>query len=301
MYPTLYHLIFDLFGIEIPFLTHFNMFGLLVAFAFLGANYFFLKEILRKEKQGLIVSKESKSTPREHVSIITLIAIVFGFLGAKIFAWLEDPVPLSEFFSDPFSGLTIYGGLITAFVAAVGYLKWHKMPLLLFMDAVAPGLMISYGIGRLGCHISGDGDWGIVNNVPTPPYLPNWLWSYNYPNNVLNEGIAVKNCIYNDFCFQLAEPVYPTPLYETFFALILFLILRRLRTRIKIAGQLFFVYLIFNGIERFFIEKIRINSVYDIAGFSITQAEIISVLFVINGVIGFLWLKNQNQESNSNN
>lgn len=277
------------------------MFGLLVAFAFLGANYFFLKEILRKEKQGLIVSKESKSTPREHVSIITLIAIVFGFLGAKIFAWLEDPVPLSEFFSDPFSGLTIYGGLITAFVAAVGYLKWHKMPLLLFMDAVAPGLMISYGIGRLGCHISGDGDWGIVNNVPTPPYLPNWLWSYNYPNNVLNEGIAVKNCIYNDFCFQLAEPVYPTPLYETFFALILFLILRRLRTRIKIAGQLFFVYLIFNGIERFFIEKIRINSVYDIAGFSITQAEIISVLFVINGVIGFLWLKNQNQESNSNN
>lgn len=301
MYPTLYHLIYDIFGIEINFLNHFNMFGLLVALAFLGANFFFLKEVLRKEKQGLIVSKEGKSTPREHVSIITLIAIVFGFLGAKIFAWLEDPVPLSEFFSDPFSGLTIYGGLITAFVAAVGYLKWQKMPLLPFMDAVAPGLMISYGIGRLGCHISGDGDWGIVNNAPTPPYLPNWLWSYNYPNNVLNEGIAVKDCIYNDFCFQLAEPVYPTPLYETFFALILFLILWRLRTRIKIAGQLFFVYLIFNGIERFFIEKIRVNSVYNIAGFSITQAEIISVLFVISGVIGFLWLKNQNQESNSNN
>lgn len=277
------------------------MFGLLVALAFLGANYFFLKEVLRKEKQGLIVSKEGKSTPREHVSMITLIAIVFGFLGAKIFAWLEDPVPLSEFFSDPFSGLTIYGGLITAFVAAVGYLKWHKMPLLPFMDAVAPGLMISYGIGRLGCHISGDGDWGIVNNSPTPSWIPDWLWSYNYPNNVLNEGIGVKDCIYNDFCFQLAEPVYPTPLYEAFFALILFIILWRLRAQLKRAGQLFFIYLIFNGIERFFIEKIRVNSVYDIADFSITQAEIISVLFVISGVIGFLWLKNQKQGINSNN
>ncbi len=277
------------------------MFGLLVALAFLGANYFFLKEVLRKEKQGLIVSQEGKSTPREHVSMLTLIAIVFGFLGAKIFAWLEDPVPLSEFFSDPFSGLTIYGGLITAFIASVIYLRWYKMPLLQFMDAVAPGLMISYGIGRLGCHISGDGDWGIVNNAPTPSWIPNWLWSYSYPNNVLNEGILLKDCIYNDYCFQLAEPVYPTPLYEAFFALILFLILWKLRTKIKIAGQLFFIYLIFNGVERFFIEKIRVNSVYEVLSFSITQAEIISVLFVISGVIGVLWLKNQKQEINSNN
>lgn len=298
MYPTLYHLIFDLFGFEIPFLTHFNMFGLLVAFAFLGANYFFLKEVLRKEKQGLIISKEGKPTPREHVSIITLIAIVFGFLGAKLFAWLEDPIPLSEFFSDPFSGLTIYGGLITAFVAAVAYLKWYKMPLLHFMDAVAPGLMISYGIGRLGCHISGDGDWGIVNKTPNPFWIPENLWSYSYPNNVLNEGIKLKDCIYNDYCFQLAEPVYPTPLYEAFFALILFLILWRLRIKIKIAGQLFFIYLIFNGFERFFIEKIRVNSVYEILGLSITQAEIISVLFIISGVIGFFWLKNEKRNTN---
>ena len=277
------------------------MFGLLVAFAFLGANYFFLKEVLRKEKLGLIITPEGRTTPKEHVSMITLIAIVFGFLGAKIFAWLEDPVPLSEFFSDPFSGLTIYGGLITAFVAAVAYLKWYKMPLLHFMDAVAPALMISYGIGRLGCHISGDGDWGIVNNAPTPPWIPDWIWSYSYPNNVLNEGMKLKDCIYNDYCFQLAEPVYPTPLYEAFFSLVLFLILWRLTTKLKIAGQLFFLYLIFNGVERFFIEKIRVNSVYEIAGFSFTQAEIISVLFVVIGVIGFQWLKKQHQKIISNN
>lgn len=298
MYPTLYHLIYDLFGIKIAFLTHFNMFGLLVAFAFLGANYFFTKEVVRKEKDGLIPNIEGKPTPKEHVSMLTLIAIVFGFIGAKVFAWLEDPIPLNEFLSDPFSGLTIYGGLITAFVASIIYLKWYKMPLLHFMDAVAPGLMISYGIGRLGCHISGDGDWGIVNNSPTPFWLPEWLWKYTYPNNVLNEGVAIPNCIYSDYCFQLAEPVYPTPLYETLAALILFLILWKLRKRIHIAGQLFFVYLIFNGIERFFIEKIRVNAVYTISGLSITQAEIISVLFMIGGVIGFLWLKNQHESKN---
>lgn len=300
MYPTLYHLIYDIFGVEIHFLNHFNMFGLLVALAFLGASYFFTKEVLRKEKEGLIPVKKDKPTPKEHVSMLTLIAIVFGFIGAKVFAWLEDPIPLTEFLSDPFSGLTIYGGLITAFVPSIIYLKWYKIPLLHFMDAVAPGLMLSYGIGRMGCHISGDGDWGIVNKAPTPSWIPEWLWKYNYPNNVLNEGIAIPNCIYNDFCFQLAEPVYPTPLYETIAAIILFIILWRLRTQIKTAGQLFFIYLIFNGIERFFIEKIRVNAVYNIANFSITQAEIISVLFIITGVIGFLWLKNQQQRLNSN-
>ncbi|MCT4583017.1 MAG: prolipoprotein diacylglyceryl transferase [Flavobacteriales bacterium] len=299
MYPTLYHLVYDIFGIEIHFFNHFNMFGLLVAFAFLGANYFFTKEVLRKEKEGLIPNEEGKTTPKEHVSMLTLIAIIFGFIGAKLFAWLEDPVPLDVFFSDPFSGLTIYGGLITAFLAAVIYLRKYKMPLLHFMDAVAPGLMLSYGIGRLGCHISGDGDWGIVNNSPTPSWFPEWLWKYNYPNNVLNEGIAIPNCIYNDYCFQLAEPVYPTPLYEAFAALILFLILWNLRTKIKIAGQLFFVYLTLNGLERFFIEKIRVNAVYNLAGFSITQAEIIAVLFMLIGITGYFWLKKHHSTSSS--
>ncbi len=270
------------------------MFGLLVAFAFLGANYFFTKEVVRKENEGLISTEEGKTTPKEHVSMLTLIAIIFGFIGAKLFAWLEDPIPLGEFFSDPFSGLTIYGGLIAAFVASIIYLRRYKMPLLHFMDAVAPGLMLSYGIGRLGCHISGDGDWGIVNNTPTPSWFPEWLWKYNYPNNVLNEGVAIPNCIYDDYCFQLANPVYPTPIYEAFAALILFLILWRLRTKIKIAGQLFFVYLTLNGLERFFIEKIRVNAVYNLAGFSITQAEIIAVIFMLIGIVGYIWLKRLN-------
>ncbi len=159
------------------------------------------------------------------------------------------------------------------------------------MDAVAPALMLAYGVGRLGCHVSGDGDWGIVNNTAAPNWMPDWLWSYNYPNNVLGEGVLIPECIYDDYCYQLLNPVYPTPLYETMASILFFIILWKLRPRLKIAGQLFFIYLIFNGVERFFVEKIRINEVYNISGWAITQAEIISVTFIVIGVIGFFRLK----------
>jgi len=291
MYPTLYHFVFDLFGISLPFLKNFNTFGLLVAIAFLVAHAIFTKEIKRKTKEGLLIEKET--SPLEHVNTITLIAIIFGFLGAKIFAWLEDPIPLSIFLSDPFSGLTIYGGLITAFLASVFYLKRYKEPILIYMDAVAPALMLGYGIGRLGCHISGDGDWGIVNNSTAPIWIPKWLWSYNYPNNVLQEGELISNCIYNDFCYQLSTPVYPTPLYESIVSLLLFGILWFLRKKIKTAGLLFFIYVFFNGLERFFIEKIRVNTLYYIGDFAITQAEIISIFFILIGIIGIVFFRNK--------
>ena len=291
MYPTLYHFFFSTFGFELEFLRYFNSFGLLVALAFLIAKFVFSLEIKRKTNLGLLKQEKGNPSPQEHVGVILLIAIVFGFLGAKIFAWLENPIPLVEFFRDPFSGLTIYGGLILAFFVSFFYLKWYKMPVLHFMDAVAPALMLAYGIGRLGCHVSGDGDWGIINNTPVPKWIPNWLWSYNYPHNVLGEGVPIPNCIYNDYCFQLLQPVYPTPLYETIFSVLFFLILWKLRTKVKIAGQLFFIYLIFNGVERFFIEKIRVNDTYNIIGWEITQAEIISVAFIGIGIVGFLGLK----------
>jgi len=291
MFPTLYHFLFGTFDLEIDFLRYFNSFGLFVAFAFLIAKFIFSIEIKRKTDLGFIAYKTNTPSPQEHVSVIMLIAIVFGFLGAKIFAWLENPIPLSEFLADPFNGLTIYGGLIFAFFISFFYLKWYKMPVLQFMDAVAPALMLAYGVGRLGCHVSGDGDWGIVNKSIAPNWVPEWLWSYSYPNNVLGEGVLIPDCIYNDYCYQLLNPVYPTPLYETIVSTLFFILLWKLRPKVKKAGQLFFIYLFLNGIERFFIEKIRVNEFYSIVGWEITQAEIISVTFMLIGVFGFLRLR----------
>ena len=167
------------------------------------------------------------------------------------------------------------------------------------MDSIAPSLIIAYGIGRIGCHVSGDGDWGITNLAAKPEwmsFLPDWIWAYTYPNNVINAGIPIEGCT-GRYCMELANPVFPTPLYEIAMAGIIFLILWTIRRKITTAGVLFFVYLTLNGIERFFIEKIRVNTKYDILG-GITQAEIISSLLILIGIIGCaILLKNRKTPS----
>ena len=225
---------------------------------------------------------------------LVFIAAIAGIIGAKIFHQLEN---INEFLADPIgsllslSGLTFYGGLIVAAITIVIYAKKNKIPWMRLADTVGPVLMIGYAIGRIGCQVSGDGDWGIVNLEPKPEwlsFLPDWIWAYDYPHNVLNQGIQIDGCT-GAHCFRLAEPVFPTPFYETTICMILFLVLWLLRKKIKIPGILFSIYLIMNGFERFFIEKIRINETYHIFNYHITQAEIISVVLVILGIAGIIF------------
>jgi prolipoprotein diacylglyceryltransferase len=148
--------------------------------------------------------------------------------------------------------------------------------------------MLAYAVGRIGCQVAGDGDWGIINSHPKPfSWLPNWMWAYTYPHNVAREGIPIPGCT-DKFCLELAEARYPTPFYETMVCLVLFLILWSLRKRLKIPGTLFALYLILNGLERFFIEKIRVNTRLDLFGFQPTQAEVISTLLFFGGLA--IWL-----------
>jgi prolipoprotein diacylglyceryltransferase len=144
--------------------------------------------------------------------------------------------------------------------------------------------MIAYAIGRIGCHLSGDGDWGIVNNLPAPSYVPSWLWSFDYPHNVINDGVPIPGCA-GRHCYHLPQPVFPTPLYESIACSVLFFILWSFRTKWKQTGLMFGVYLVLNGFERFSIELIRVNEKYHVGSFSFTQAELIAVLLVISGLI----------------
>ena len=117
-----------------------------------------------KQKQVTPEWIEVSVNPSELVGNITIIAAAAGLLGAKIFNDLEN---IDSFIKDPigetfsFSGLTMYGGLIFGAIAVIWYGRKNKIPALVLCDANAPGLMLAYGFGRIGCQVAGDGDWGI--------------------------------------------------------------------------------------------------------------------------------------------
>jgi prolipoprotein diacylglyceryltransferase len=280
--------------------------------------------------------------PHDRVGEITIIALVFGLLGAKLFdifenwsAFLEKP---SSFIFSP-AGLTFYGGLICAAIAIWLYARKHKIGFWHLNDAAAPALILAYAVGRIGCQVSGDGDWGIYNSayaidqtgkitVSTPgqfqktlesssnfflsdpnhktladvphktfikpsalSFLPNWIFAYDFPHNVNDSGIPLSGCEDKKYCNHLPAPVFPTSFYETVICLLLFAILWILRKKMKIPGTLFAVYLMVNGIERFFIEKIRVNNRMNLFGLHPTQAELISVLLFLSGLIIYIVLK----------
>lgn len=315
--------------------------GHLPAGLLVGGIFAFVKW-WEKNKQKLAKSEERtiRIWPHDRVGDMVILAAVFGFLGAKIFHNLEN---WNEFWKNPieallsFSGLTFYGGLICAAIAIIWYAKKHRIAVRHLADSIAPALMLAYAIGRIGCQVAGDGDWGILNsaylsspeakivrsdsatfnktltanaaiymeqsgytsteqvqhkNVPGPSWLPKWMIAYNYPHNVINEGVTIKNCA-GQYCRQLPIPVFPTPFYETVFCLLLTALLFALRSRTTVAGTVFAVYLILNGLERFFIEKIRVNTQYDFFGFHPTQAELISTFLILTGVVLIFFLNSK--------
>ncbi len=250
-----------------------------------------------KEKEKLPEAKTVTETawPHQMTMNIVIYAAVAGLLGAKIFHNLEN---MDDFMADPveallsFSGLTFYGGLICAAIVVIWYAtKKLNVPALVICDVTAPGLMLSYGTGRIGCHLSGDGDWGIANTSPKPGWFPfpDWMWSYNYPHNVVGEGQLIPGCV-GKHCYELVPPVFPTPFYEAVACILVFFVLWNLRKRISIPGILFFVYLTLNGMERLAVEQIRVNTKYHLFGHGITQAEILSTLMMIGGLIGCFYL-----------
>jgi phosphatidylglycerol---prolipoprotein diacylglyceryl transferase len=234
------------------------------------------KHLKEKRKEVLV-------GPSFYVGTATTIAFVAGILGSKLFAMLE---PGSNFWQDPlgdlmsFNGLSFFGGLICAGGLIIVYLYRKGFGVVRAIDGFAPCLILAYAVGRIGCQLSGDGDWGIVNELPNPGWLPDWAWAYTYPHNVALEGVPIPGCT-GDFCRQLPQPVWPTPLYETLAGLGIFGVLMLLRTRLAHPGMLTSVWLILIGIERFGIEQIRVNSRY---GVGLTQAELISILLILTGI-----------------
>jgi len=260
--------------------------GILVALVLAGTKYY------ESNRTKLAEPKLVDQTilPYEMIGDLVMVAAVSGVLGAKLFHHLEY---WEEFMKDPvgsmlsFSGLTYYGGLICGATAVLIYAFFKKIPLRHLADAAGPSLMIGYAVGRLGCHFSGDGDWGIVNPNPEAlAFLPDWLWSYTYPNNVANDGVPIADCV-GKYCRELPEGVYPTSVYEFVMGSGITLFLLSLRDKLRFPGMLFGIYLAFNGLERFIIETIRVNPRYDFLGLglNLSQAQVIGLSLMTIGLL----------------
>ena len=165
------------------------------------------------------------------------------------------------------------------------------------MDISGMAILVGLAIGRLGCQFSGDGDWGMPNDAPKPDwmsFLPDWMWAYDYPNNVL--GIDLKEDFHQMGLESITGNAWPTPFYETVMAGVIFVILWGLRKKIQVPGIIFSLYLSLNGVERFFIEKIRINPDYNFLGMAATQAEIIAVAMFLSGIAGIIYFSKNREK-----
>lgn len=274
-------------------------FAIALIFAVVVANLRYQFKTLKAARNPEL--RVSEVWPHQRVETLIGIALVAGIIGAKLFDGLEN---WSSYAAHPanfiaFSGFTFYGGLIVATIAILYYAHQKQIGKWQLADSAAPPLMLAYGIGRIGCHMAGDGDWGIVNSFPKPlSWLPDWLWSYTYPHNVNDQGVAIPGCA-GPHCFQLTQGVYPTSLYEFAACSLLFLVLWKLRKSITAPGCLFGIYLVMNGAERFLVELIRVNNRYNIGFIQPTQAELISSgLLLAGGLI--IWLCEKRPGENIN-
>src|SRR6202795_76655 len=153
-----------------------------------------------------------------------------GLAGSRLYHLLETP---AEFFRDPWPqlfstlGFAFFGAVIGGFLALLYLARRFKIPTLLMLDAASPAGALGYGIGRIGCLISGDGDYGIPTSLP---------WGMSFPNGLV----------------PTTERVHPTPIYEFLAALVIVYFLWRLGLRVIKekwpAGRVFAWYLIFTGV-----------------------------------------------------
>lgn len=293
-FPYLRDLVRAATGLDLP--LPLPTFGLCVVLAVLAAIWVARAELLRLYRAGrlgnrLRLSVGTGRTPdgdggatkalTNFVLDFAVLVVLAGFIGARIASILEVP---REFLADPWAmifsrqGFNFLGGLVLGAAVGAWYAQRRGLPIRVACDAFAPALMLAYALGRIGCQLSGDGDWGIAADMALKPgWLPAWLWAQTYDHNIA--GIV------------LSPPgVYPTPIYETLMCLALFGVLWAVRKHSFRPGWLFALYLLLCGLERLLIEPIRINPRAHFLGVAATQAEVIAAAIAALGAAGLLAL-----------
>ncbi|MDP9340265.1 MAG: prolipoprotein diacylglyceryl transferase [Acidobacteriota bacterium] len=251
-------------------------FGLMVAMGLLVAAYVLQADFDRR-RASFEPAKKAQNAQLEGKDegfLIIGIAGFAGLVGARLYHVLESP---REFFADPWPqlfsrfGFAWFGGFLGGLIALIILARYLKIPLLQFLDICSPAAAVGYAIGRIGCLLSGDGDYGQPTSLP---------WGVSFPNGVV----------------PTTERVHPTPLYEFFIWLAIAAFLWHMGTKTfqkpKATGVIFCNYLILTGVARFLIEIIRINPR---SFFGLSNAQAASVVSIGAGAV-LLWrIKNGKQ------
>jgi phosphatidylglycerol---prolipoprotein diacylglyceryl transferase len=242
-------------------------FGLMVAVAMLVAYHVLRADLARR---GLAPKDSSVA------EMLVAIPCLAGIVGAKLYHVLETP---RELFADPAGqllsryGLAWFGGLIAGFAAFVWIARRNKIPLLDAFDAGSAAAALGYGVGRIGCLVSGDGDYGIPTSLP---------WGMSFPHGLV----------------PTTERVHPTPIYEFVVACAIAWLLWRMGARQMTAargnaarrlasGGVFAAYLVLTGMARFLVEFIRINPR---SFLGMTNAQTASAISIVAGVALWWWV-----------
>jgi phosphatidylglycerol---prolipoprotein diacylglyceryl transferase len=194
-------------------------------------------------------------------------ALIGGLVGARLYYVVQNyDAVKSDLVGNIFSGsgLIWYGGLLGGVVAVGAWARWRRFLTLALLDLCAPALALGYAIGRIGCQVSGDGDYGKASSLP---------WAMGYPHGAVPTAPGVT--------------VQPTPIYETLSMGLLAWVLWRLRDALR-PGALFGLYLVGAGLERFLVEFARRNE--HVLGV-LTAAQIESLVLLVGGVVWLLVLR----------
>jgi phosphatidylglycerol:prolipoprotein diacylglycerol transferase len=194
---------------------------------------------------------------------IVFAALVGGVVGARGYFLIENFSQVKhDLIGSVFSGsgLVWYGGAIGGAIGVIAWMRWRGVLELWMFDLCATALALGYAIGRIGCQVSGDGDYGIRSSLP---------WAMGYPHGTVPTPPGVR--------------VQPTPIYETVAMCLVAYLLWRLRDRVR-PGVVFALYLVLSGLERFLVEFIRRNDEV-LAGLTSPQLESVALF-----VIGLVWL-----------
>ncbi len=264
MYPIIFDFgVISIFGFE--FHPVINSYGFMLMMAFYSCYYFLNKDLNRLGYDAKLASD------------IVFAAAVGGILGSKIYYLIENfervkADPTGMIFSG--AGLVFLGGLMGGTLGVTYVIRKNKLSWIKFADIVAPLLILGYAVGRVGCLLVGD-DYGLPTNVP---------WGIAFPNGLPPSTYSVFQSYYPWVNLEGFSPgvlkVHPTQIYESVIGFGIFYYLYQKRSKVVIVGSLFFTYLIFAGVERFFIEFLRVNSKYL---FGLSGSQLISLIMILIG------------------